>query len=153
MIDVPGYLALSDRELAAALARDPLFVRLHIMRNLGVERAARVTRYMAEHGDIHADAEIVLWGPPGAALPPQADDRTLRPLSRGVRSLIGGAAESLPARDRERYATDWRTDALWLDGRWERLRYALFLRLWTVPRLRRQQAQADPERAAIPRRP
>lgn len=59
------------------------------------------------------------------------------PLSPSVRWLIAAATHRLPPALRDRYAADFETDAQWIDGWWARLRFAIGLRLWTVPRLRR----------------
>ena len=65
------------------------------------------------------------------------------PLSRTVSRLVASAAGRLTPELHARYASAWETDALWLDGRWARLRFALALRLWGVRRLRREAARAQ----------
>jgi hypothetical protein len=88
---------------------------------------------------------------PDAMLARDDNPHRVRPLSRPVVHLIAGAAERLAPALRERFASDWATDALWVQGRWARLRFALALRLWTVPRLRRDAESAQRE-GDVPRR-
>lgn len=77
--------------------------------------------------------------------------REPEPVARSVDWLITGAAEALSPELRERFATDWQTDVLWIDGYWARLRWAIGLRLFGARRLRREDARLAREND-VPRR-
>jgi len=102
---------------------------------------------------LHLRARILLAqgaeAPPDPEIEAETDAVGVEPLPRSVQRLLTSAAHRLAPEVRDRWQQDWHTDALWIEGRWARLRFALGVRLVSVPRLRRTNAAAERD---LPRR-
>jgi hypothetical protein len=121
----------------------------------GLEAGARHARQMLQPSfepssdRTYFPASVMAGAAAGVALVPRAGStpaRYVRPRrGRLVESVVSRSVAALPESERDRYEGEWKGDmeSVQLKAFWPRLRWAIEIRLWTVPALRRRVRQLE----------